>query len=36
LAPAGGVPLADILAVKELVGRLGPGPLHALIDAFAR
>jgi hypothetical protein len=35
-AQAGGVPLADILAVKELVGRLGAGPLHTLIDAFAK
>jgi len=35
-AVAGGIPLADILAVKELVGRLGAGLLHALIDAFAR
>jgi hypothetical protein len=37
-APAtggGGIPLEDILAVKNLVGRLGAGPLHALIDAFA-
>jgi hypothetical protein len=33
---AGGIPLEDILAVKELVGRLGARPLHALIDAFAR
>jgi hypothetical protein len=31
-----GIPLADILAVKDLVGRLGAGPLHTLIDAFAR
>jgi hypothetical protein len=30
------VPLADILAVKDLVGRLGAGPLHTLIDAFAK
>jgi len=37
-APGGpaGIPLKDILAVKELVGRLGAGPLHTLIDAFAR
>jgi hypothetical protein len=28
------IPLADILAVKGLVVRLGPGPLRALIDAF--
>ncbi len=37
--PSGGqaaVPLADILAVKDLVRRLGAGPLHTLIDAFAR
>jgi hypothetical protein len=33
---AGGIPLEDILAVKELVGRLGARPLHALIDAFAK
>jgi hypothetical protein len=31
-----GIPLGDILTVKELVGRLGAGPLHTLIDAFAR
>jgi hypothetical protein len=30
------IPLKDILTIKELVGRLGAGPLHALIDAFAR
>jgi hypothetical protein len=30
------VPLADILAIKDLVGRLGAGPLHTLIDAFAK
>jgi hypothetical protein len=35
-AQSGGIPLKDILAVKELVGRLGAGPLHTLIDAFAR
>jgi hypothetical protein len=35
-AESGGVPLKDILAVKELVERLGAGPLHTLIDAFAR
>jgi hypothetical protein len=38
-APTGketGIPLDDILTVKELVGRLGAGPLHTLIDAFAR
>ena len=33
---AGGIPLADILAVKDLVRRLGAGPLHTLIDAFAK
>jgi hypothetical protein len=33
---AGGIPLEDILAVKELVGRLGARPLHTLIDAFAK
>ena len=33
---AGGIPLKDILAIKELVGRLGAGPLHTLIDAFAK
>jgi hypothetical protein len=32
---SGRIPLEDILAVKDLVGRLGAGPLHALIDAFA-
>jgi hypothetical protein len=31
-----GIPLDDILYVKELVGRFGPGQLHTLIDAFAR
>jgi hypothetical protein len=35
-AGAAGIPLHDILAVKELVGRLGAGPLHTLIDVFAR
>jgi hypothetical protein len=30
------VPLEDILAVKDLVRRLGAGPLHTLIDAFAK
>jgi hypothetical protein len=29
------IPLDDILYVKGLVGRFGPGPLHTLIDAFA-
>ena len=33
---AGGIALEDILAVKELVGRLGARPLHTLIDAFAK
>jgi hypothetical protein len=35
---AGGqaIPLDDILVVKDLVVRLGPGPLRALIDAFAK
>jgi hypothetical protein len=33
---AGGIPLEDILAVKELVGRLGARPLHTLIDAFVK
>jgi hypothetical protein len=36
LPKASGIPLADILAVKDLVGRLGAGPLHTLIDAFAK
>ena len=39
-APRGGkeagIPLADILYVKRLVGRLGPEQLHTLIDAFAK
>jgi hypothetical protein len=35
-AKPGGIPLKDILTVKELVGRLGAGSLHTLIDAFAR
>jgi hypothetical protein len=30
------IPLDDILYVKALVGRHGPGPLHTLIDAFAK
>jgi hypothetical protein len=33
---ASGIPLADILAVKALVRRVGAGPLHTLIDAFAK
>jgi hypothetical protein len=28
------IPLEDVLAVKDLVVRLGPGPLRTLIDAF--
>ena len=31
-----GIPLDDILYIKELVGRVGPGQLHTLIDAFAK
>jgi hypothetical protein len=31
-----GIPLQDILTIKELVGRLGAKPLHVLIDAFAK
>jgi hypothetical protein len=31
-----GVPLADILYIKELVGRFGAEPMHTLIDAFAK
>jgi hypothetical protein len=31
-----GIPPDDILYVKQLVGRLGAGQVHALIDAFAR
>jgi hypothetical protein len=31
-----GIPLDDILYVKQLVGRIGPGQLHTLIDAFAK
>jgi hypothetical protein len=31
---ASGIPLQDILRIKELVGRLGAKPLHILIDAF--
>jgi hypothetical protein len=30
-----GIPLDDILYVKKLMGRFGPGQLHTLIDAFA-
>ena len=32
----GGILLQDILTVKDLVVRFGPGPLHTLIDAFAK
>jgi hypothetical protein len=35
-ATKSGIPLNDILYVKGLVGRFGPGQLHTLIDAFAR
>jgi hypothetical protein len=31
-----GLPLDDILAVKQLVATYGAGPLHTLIDAFAK
>jgi hypothetical protein len=31
-----GIPLEDILSVKDLVGRLGAEPLRTLIDAFAK
>jgi hypothetical protein len=31
-----GIPLQDILSIKELVGRLGAKPVHVLIDAFAK
>jgi hypothetical protein len=30
------IPLDDILYIKALVGRVGPEPLHTLIDAFAK
>jgi hypothetical protein len=33
---AAGVPLHDILSIKELVGRFGAEPMHTLIDAFAK
>jgi hypothetical protein len=33
---AGGIPLEDVLTVKELVGRLGAESVRTLIDAFAR
>jgi hypothetical protein len=33
---AGGIPLADILAVKDMVGRVGAEQLKTLIDAFAK
>jgi hypothetical protein len=29
-----GIPLDDILHVKQLVGRVGPEPPHILVDAF--
>jgi hypothetical protein len=32
---ANGIPLNDILYVKQLVGRFGPHQMHTLIDAFA-
>jgi hypothetical protein len=35
-AKAAGIPLDDILYVKELVGRVGPEQLHTLIEAFAK
>jgi hypothetical protein len=35
-AKAAGIPLNDILYVKDLVGRFGPEQLHTLIDAFAK
>ena len=31
-----GISLDDILRIKGLVGRFGPGQLHTLIDAFAK
>src|SRR5689334_11059291 len=31
-----GIPLKDILYIKELVGRFGPEQLHTLIEAFVR
>jgi hypothetical protein len=31
-----GVPLHDILYIKELVGRFGAEPMHTFIDAFAK
>ena len=31
-----GIPLEDILYVKDLVGRLGAEPLRTLINAFAK
>ncbi len=33
---AAGIPLHDILSVKELVARVGRDQLHTLIDAFAQ
>jgi hypothetical protein len=37
-APAkrAGIPLEDMLAIKDLVGRLGAKPVWTLIDAFAK
>jgi hypothetical protein len=35
-AAPGGILLEDILAVRNLVNRLGAAPLHTLIDAFAK
>ena len=35
-AKSSGIPLGDILYVKELVGRVGPEQLHTLIAAFAK
>jgi hypothetical protein len=31
-----GVPLSDILCIKELVGRFDAEPMHTLINAFAK
>jgi pyruvate/2-oxoglutarate dehydrogenase complex dihydrolipoamide acyltransferase (E2) component len=35
-AKSSGIPLGDILYVKELVGRVGPEQLHTLIDALVK
>ncbi len=38
-APSGraaAIPREDILYITALVGRVGSGPLHTLIDAFAK